>query len=357
MTMHLLGRTIAQIKRLDAQAMAAARQRQNTLTKPLGSLGRLEKISIQLAGIFGQSVPTVRGKTIILAAGDHGVAQEGVSAYPQAVTAQMVQNFLRGGAGINVLARHVGAKVVVVDAGVVADLPPHPDLRIQKIGKGTQNIARGPAMSRTQALSALEAGIALAEEVIARDIDLIGTGDMGIANTTPSSAIVAVITGASPEGVTGKGTGISEEGWHRKVSVIKQALTVNQIDASDGVDVLAKIGGFEIGFLAGVILGTAAHQRVVVLDGLISGAAALLAFRLCPDAREYCIAAHLSAEPGHQAILSFLGLQPLLHLDLRLGEGTGAALAMPIIEAAARCLAEMATFAEAGVAEKLNRNL
>jgi nicotinate-nucleotide--dimethylbenzimidazole phosphoribosyltransferase len=354
--MSLLKKTIDGIRELDEEAMAAARRRQDTLTKPPGSLGRLEELSIHLAGIFAQPVPSLRRKVILLAAGDHGVAAEGVSAYPQEVTAQMVLNFLRGGAGINVLARHVGAEVVVTDAGVAAELPQHPALRLEKAGWGTSNITRGAAMSREQAVRVLEAGISVAQQEVARGADLVGTGDMGIANTTPSSAIVAVITGKKPEEVTGRGTGISEAQWQHKVSVVRRALEVNHPDPSDALDVLAKVGGFEIGFLVGALLGTAAARRVAVLDGFISGAAALLAHRLCPQARDYFIASHLSVEPGHQVILSHLGLKPLLNLDLRLGEGTGAALAMNLIEAAARCLAEMATFADAGVSEKVSEN-
>lgn len=350
--MGLLSKTVKAIGSLDETAMAAARQRQDTLTKPLGSLGRLEEVSIQLAGILGQPIPKLGGRVIILAAGDHGVVAEGVAPYPQEVTAQMVLNFLRGGAGINVMARLAGARVVVVDAGVAGDLPDHPDLRCEKIGRGTNNIARGPAMTREQAIKALEIGISLAHQEIALGADLIGSGDMGIANTTPSSAIVAAITGKDPQLVTGKGTGLSEEGRQHKAVIVGKALEVNRPDPADALDVLTKVGGFEIGVLAGVMLGTAAGRRVAVLDGFISGAAALIANGLCPRARDCFIASHLSVEPGHQVTMSYLGLKPLLNLDLRLGEGTGAALAMHIIEAAARCLAEMATFADAGVSEK-----
>ncbi|MFH1486080.1 MAG: nicotinate-nucleotide--dimethylbenzimidazole phosphoribosyltransferase, partial [Chloroflexota bacterium] len=259
--MSLLYETIKSIGALDEKAMAAARHRQDTLTKPLGSLGRLEETSVRLAGIFANPIPALGGKVIILAAGDHGVAVEGVSAYPQEVTAQMVLNFLGGGAAINVLARHAGARVVVVDAGVASDLPSHPDLVDRKIGKGTQNMAVGQAMSREQAIKALEAGISQAGEEVTRGADLIGTGDMGIANTTPSSAIVSVITGNEAEIVTGRGTGISDEGWRHKVSVVRRSIEVNRPDRGDALDVLAKVGGFEIGFLAGVMLGTAARRR------------------------------------------------------------------------------------------------
>lgn len=350
--MDTLEKSIKRISGLNEAAMVAAKCRQDILTKPLGSLGRLEEISVHLAGIFGQPVPVLRGKKIILAAADHGVAAEGVSAYPQEVTAQMVLNFLGGGAAINVLARYVDATVVVVDAGVAAELPSHPALHSAKIGWGTRNIAEGPAMSREQAIKALESGILIAEEAIGQGTDLIGTGDMGIANTTPSSAIIAAVTGEEPEWVTGRGTGISEEGLRHKAKVVLQALEVNKPDPNDTLDVLTKVGGFEIGLLAGVILGTAAHRRMVVLDGFISGAAAMIAHGLCRQTSDYCLASHLSTEPGHQAALSYLGLRPVLNLNLRLGEGSGAALGMVIIEAASRCLAEMATFADAGVSEK-----
>jgi nicotinate-nucleotide--dimethylbenzimidazole phosphoribosyltransferase len=350
--MEILEKTIERISGLDEAAMAAARHRQDTLTKPLGSLGRLEEISVHLAGIFAQSIPTLRNKEIILAAADHGVAAEGVSAYPQEVTAQMVLNFLGGGAAINVLSRYVGAKVTVIDVGVAAELAPHPALRSARIGWGTANIARGPAMPREQAIKAIENGILIAQEVIDRGASLIGTGDMGIGNTTPSSAIVAAVTGREPESVTGWGTGVSEEGLRHKAEVVRKALEINQPDPDDALDILAKVGGFEIGLLAGVMLGTAANRRVVVLDGFISGAAALIACGLCRKASDYCLASHLSVEPGHQIVLSYLGLKPLLDLDLRLGEGTGAVLGMVIIEAAIRCLTEMATFGGAGVSEK-----
>jgi nicotinate-nucleotide--dimethylbenzimidazole phosphoribosyltransferase len=347
-----LEETVKCITGLDEAAMAAARCRQDELTKPLGSLGRLEEISVQLAGIFGQPVPVLRGRKIILAAADHGVAAEGVSAYPQEVTAQMVLNFLQGGAAINVLAGYTGTAVVVVDAGVAAELPSHQALHSSKIGRGTANIARGPAMSREQAVQALESGIIMAEEAVNEGADLIGTGDMGIANTTPSSAIIAAITGQAARAVTGRGAGVSDEGLKLKAEVVGRALAVNRPVAEDALDVLAKVGGFEVGVLAGVILGTAARRRVAVLDGFISGAAALIAHGLCRRARDYCLASHLSTEPGHRVTLDYLGLRPLLDLEMRLGEGSGAVLGMVVIEAAARCLAEMATFADAGVSER-----
>jgi nicotinate-nucleotide--dimethylbenzimidazole phosphoribosyltransferase len=297
-------------------------------------------------------MPRIRRKSVILAAGDHGVVAEGVSAYPQEVTPQMVYNFLRGGAAINVLARHAGAEILVLDAGVAADLAPYPLLRAAKIGKGTANMAAGPAMSRQQAIQCLETGIDAAREQIAEGADLIACGDMGIGNTTPSSAITAVITGADPAVTTGRGTGLDDPGLAHKIEVVRRAIQVNRPDPRDGLDVLAKVGGFEIGVLAGAMLGAAAGRRPVVVDGFISGAAALIAWTLSPAARAYFIASHQSVEPGHRVGLQAMGLRPLLDLDLRLGEGTGAALAMHIIEAAARCLCEMSTFAEAGVSER-----
>jgi len=348
----LIDQTLARIVPLDVPAMAAARARQDTLTKPLGSLGRLEELSILLAGIFGQPVPRVRRKAVILAAGDHGVVAEGVSAYPQEVTPQMVYNFLRGGAAINVLARHAGAQIVILDAGVAADLKPHPLLRSVKIAKGTANMAVGPAMTRQQAVRCIEVGIDAAREQIAEGADLIACGDMGIGNTTPSSAITAVIAGADPAVTTGRGTGLDDAALGHKVEVVRRAIQVNQPDPTNGLDVLAKVGGFEIGVLAGAMLGTAASRRPALIDGFISGAAALIAWTICPTARDYFIASHRSVEPGHRIALEAMELAPLLDMGMRLGEGTGAALAMHIVDAAARCLAEMATFAEAGVSER-----
>ena len=346
--------TIASIKQLDGAAMAKARKRQDMLTKPAGSLGRLEDISVQLAGIYGQAVPKPNNKVIILAAGDHGVAADGVSAYPQSVTAQMVLNFLNGGAAINVLARHVGAKVVIVDAGVASVLPSNSVLISLSMAKGTANMAKVPAMSTEQARRCLEEGIAIADKEVDKGADIIGTGDMGIGNTTAASAITSVICGKTPLKVTGLGTGINEEQRKHKAKIIEQAIEINKIDPTDGLDVLAKVGGFEIGVLAGVILGTAAAKRLVVLDGFISGAAGLIAYTLCPRVKDYIIAAHISVEQGHISVLKHIGLEPLLNLNMRLGEGTGAVLAMTIVEGAARCLAEMATFGEAGVSEKGN---
>jgi len=300
----------------------------------------------------GQALPRIRRKAIILAAGDHGVVAEGVSAYPQEVTPQMVFNFLRGGAGINVLARHAGAEIVILDAGVAADLPPHPRLRSVKVANGTSNMARGPAMTRQQAIQCLETGIDAAREQVAEGADLIACGDMGIGNTTPSSAITSVITGADVAIVTGRGTGLDDAALAHKVEVLRRAIALNQPNPRDGLDVLTKVGGFEIGVLAGAMLGAASCRRPVVVDGFISGAAALIAHTISSMAGSYFLASHQSVEPGHRIGLEHMGLRPLLDLGLRLGEGTGAALAMHLIEAAAKCLAEMATFAEAGVSER-----
>lgn len=349
--MKKLEETIARIGPLDKEAMAAARERQDNLTKPLGSLGRLEELSIQVAGIQGRARPKIAHKAIIAMAGDHGVCAEEVSAYPAEVTPQMVYNFLRERAGINVLARHVGARVVIVDMGVAAELGTHPKLVSRKIGFGTANIAKGPAMSREQAVQAIEAGIEVVEAEVIRGLDIVGTGDMGIGNTTPSSAIVAAVTGESVDLVTGRGTGLNDEQLRHKVRVVEQALAVNRPASNDGLDVLCKVGGFEIGGLVGVMLGAAANRVTLVIDGFISGAAALIAHLLCPGVRGYMVAAHLSVEIGHQAVMRRLELLPLLDLNMRLGEGTGAALGISIVEAAVKVLNEMATFAEAGVSE------
>jgi nicotinate-nucleotide--dimethylbenzimidazole phosphoribosyltransferase len=347
--MSLLVRTIQSIRPLDAAAMDAARARQDRLTKPPGSLGRLEALSIQVAGVTGQARPVIGGKVVITCAGDHGVVAQRISAYPQEVTAQMVANFLGGGAAINILARHVGARVVVVDAGVAADLHPRPGLVIKKVAHGTADMTQGPAMSREQAVQAIEAGIEVVQDEIESGASLVATGDMGIGNTTPSSAIVAAITGLPVAQVTGRGTGIDDATLAHKIAVIERALAVNRPDPADALDVLSKVGGFEIGAIAGVILGAAARRVPVVIDGFISTAGALIAGGLAPLARNCMVAAHDSVEIGHRAMLDHLGLTPCLDFDLRLGEGTGAALVLSIVEAACKVLDEMATFESAGV--------
>ena len=344
-------RTIDMIKPLDKEAMAEAQSRQGILTKPLGSLGRLEELSVQLAGIQGKAIPRIEDKAIITMAGDHGVVAEKIGNWPQEVTAQMVYNFLRGGAGINVLARRVGARVIVVDMGIATDLEPDPQLLSRKVDFGTRNMALGPAMTAEQAVKAIEAGIEIVTAEVSRGLDIAGTGDMGIGNTTASSAICAVMTGKAVSKVAGRGTGLTDEQLAHKVKIIDRALAVNHPDPAQPLDVLAKVGGFEIAGLVGVMLGAAANRIPVVIDGFISGAAALIATTLAPRLKDFIIAAHLSAEAGHRMLLEYLGLKPLLALDMRLGEGTGAALGIFLAETAARVLAEMATFTEAGVSE------
>ncbi len=351
--MDKINQMLTHIKPLDEKAMTEAGMRQDNLTKPQGSLGQLESVSIQIAGIKGNPRPRIAHKVIFTLAGDHGVTKEGVSAYPSEVTPQMVYNFLRGGAGINVLARHIGARVVVADLGVASVLERHPDLKDRKVAMGTRSMAAGPAMSREEAIRSIEAGIELVEEELTKGVDILGTGDMGIGNTTASSAITAAITGADVAAVTGRGTGLDDKGWEKKVKVIRKALELNRPDPKDAIDVLSKVGGFEIGGITGVILAGARYRIPVVIDGFISGAAALIAAVLSPQAKPYLVASHQSAEQGHRVLLEYLGLKPLLNLDLRLGEGTGAALGIFLVEASLKILDEMATFSEAGVSEKI----
>ena len=346
-----LPRILKGIEPLDGEVMKAARARQDELTKPRGSLGRLEELSIKIAGIRGEVVRGFEHKVIVTMAADHGIVSGGVTLYPQEVTRQMVSNFLSGGAGINVLARFIGARVVVVDMGVVGGFAPHPNLVCKMVDFGTKDMTKEPAMTRQQALDAIEGGIEVVAAEMAKGLDIVGTGDMGIGNTTASSAICAAITGEPIEEVTGRGEGLGDEQLAHKVKVIQKALELNKPDPSDPIDVLSKVGGFEIGGLVGVMLGAAANHIPVVIDGFISGAAALIATELSPGLKDYLIAAHLSAESGHKALLEYLGLTPLLSLEMRLGEGTGAALGMAIVEAAVKTLAEMATFSEAGVSE------
>jgi nicotinate-nucleotide--dimethylbenzimidazole phosphoribosyltransferase len=332
----------------DAAAGAAAQRHLDSLTKPPGSLGRLEELAVRLASLRG-GAPRVDQPMIFTFAADHGVAAEGVSAYPQIVTAQMVENFLRGGAAINVLARQAGARVVVADFGVAHPVAATPGLIVCPVAGGTANIARGPAMTREQAVEAIDKGARLAEAAIAAGADFVATGEMGIANTTAASAITAVITGSPPSAVTGRGTGVDDRTWLRKVDIVRRALEINAPDPRDGLDVLTKVGGFEIGGLVGVILAGAAHRVPVALDGFIAGAAALIAATLAPHVRHALFAAHRSVEPGHARALAHLGLAPYLDLELRLGEGTGAALFIHVARAAARIYTEMATFKSAGV--------
>ncbi len=352
----LLSNIIGMIRPLDKEAMAQARARQDQLTKPQGSLGRLEELSIQLAGIQGKPIPQISHKAIITMAGDHGVVAEGVSLYPQEVTAQMVHNFLRGGAGINVIARQVGARVIVVDIGVATELEPEAQLLSRKVAPGTRNMCLGPAMTSEQTVKAIETGIEIVAAEVTKGLDIVATGDMGIGNTTASSAICVVMTGKPVAEVTGRGVGIGDKQLGHKIEVIDKALALNRPDPKQPLDVLAKVGGFEIGGLAGVMLAAAAYRIPVVVDGFISGAAALIATALSPRLKDFLIAGHVSAEAGHRLLLSHLGLKPLLDLDMRLGEGTGATLGIFLAEIAARILSDMSTFAEAGVSEKDEAN-
>lgn len=343
--------TIAAIPALDPSWHERAYRRLDRLTKPLGSLGRMEEIAARLVAIREEEFPDCSNKAIFTLAADHGVTEEGVSAYPKAVTRQMVLNFLAGGAAINVLCRQFRIEVVVVDIGVDADTDDLAGLVQSKIRRGTNNMATGPAMSRAEAFRAVQAGIALAASAHRDGKQLVGTGEMGIGNTTAASALAAVLCGRSVAEVTGKGTGLDDAAVRRKVGVIERSIRLNQPDASDPIDVLSKIGGLEIAGLAGLALGAAARRTPVIVDGFISTAAAAVAFAIEPRVKGFLFAAHRSAEPGHDALLKFLGLEPILHLNMRLGEGTGAALAMPIVEASAKLLREMATFSSAGVSE------
>jgi nicotinate-nucleotide--dimethylbenzimidazole phosphoribosyltransferase len=346
--MQLFEKTLAKIGDLNQSVIEEIRQHQNNLSKPQGSLGVLEEISIQLGGITGNKFPTITKKAVVVMAGDHGVVAEGVSAFPQEVTPQMVLNFTHGGAAINVLSRHAGAEVVVVDVGVATPIH-HEKVLAMNVRPGTANMAQGPAMSREEAVKAVEVGITVAEDLISKGYELLATGEMGIGNTTASSAIIAAFMGISAREVTGSGTGLDKPGITHKEAVIDRALAVNRPDATDPWDVLAKVGGLEIAGLAGLILGAAAHRIPVVIDGFISSAAALVASKLAPKSLNYMIASHCSAEMAHRKLLQYLKLKPILELEMRLGEGTGAVLSFHLIEAALKIIKEMATFESAGV--------
>ncbi|MBN1691008.1 MAG: nicotinate-nucleotide--dimethylbenzimidazole phosphoribosyltransferase [Dehalococcoidia bacterium] len=346
-----LQRLIDRIRPPDESFQEAARRRLNSLTKPRGSLGALEDLAVQLAGIRGEAIPRIRHKAIITMAADHGVAARGVSLYPQEVTSQMALNFAAGGAAINVLSHMVGARVVIVDMGIKGGLPSYEGILCKMIDFGTADMSAGPAMSREQAIDSLLSGAEVLENELAAGLDIVGAGDMGIGNTTSASAITAAITGATVREVTGRGTGIGDEQLEHKIEIIEQALAVNRPDPADALGVLEKVGGFEIGGLAGVLIAGAANRIPVVIDGFISGAAALIAAVICPQIKNHLIAAHLSAEKGHAACLKHLGLRPLLELDLRLGEGTGAALGIFLAECAISVMRDMSTFEGAGVSD------
>jgi nicotinate-nucleotide--dimethylbenzimidazole phosphoribosyltransferase len=349
----LLEKTLERIRPLDRSFEVEAQERLDALTKPQGSLGRLEELARRIAVIQKKVPPQLGRKLLFLCAGDHGIAEEGISAYPKSVTAQMTFNFLRGGAAINVLARHYDVQVEVIDVGVDYEFPNSEGPRNCKVRRGTGNFSRGPAMSRADARQTIEIGIRLVEEVASQDLFLLGAGEMGIGNTSSAAAILCVLADAAPRDLVGRGTGIDDAAWRRKVAAIERGLEVNRPDPKDPLDVLTKVGGLEIGAMTGVILGAARFHIPMVLDGFISGAAALLAQRLCPHVRDFLFASHLSTEVGHGPLLKKLKLTPVLDLQMRLGEGTGACMLMGLIEAAAKILGEMATFESAGVGKTL----
>ena len=352
-----LSEIIKGIKPVEEKWVQKSRERTAQLVMPTRALGRLHDISERLCGIQKTLKPSVNQKAILVMAGDHGVAEEGVSAYPQEVTGAMVHTFLRGGAGINAISRHVGAKVWVVDMGIIPELDPTSiyggdRLIVRKIAPGTANFAKGPAMTYQDAEKSILTGFQLATDLFHEGIELLGTGDMGIANTTPSAAIGSVVTGINPKEMVGRGTGVDEKGFSKKLETVKKGIQINQPNALDGLDVLAKVGGFEIGGIAGCILAAAFHRRPVVIDGFISTAGALIAYSLCHHVRDYMIVGHCSEETGHRHMLKYIGIEPILDLGMRLGEGAGGALAMSIIEGAICVFNEVLTFEEAGVADK-----
>lgn len=344
-----LHQKIKEIKEPDKEISESVQCALDNLTKPRGSLGRLEEFARRYCAIRREKRPKIDKKAIVVFAADHGVTEENISAYPKDVTAQMVFNFLRGGAGVNVLARHVGADVLVVDIGVDYDFQEQKGLVVKKVDHGTRNFLKGPAMTREKALASIECGIEMADRLFAEGYQIIGTGEMGIGNTTPSSAVISVMTAIPVSKVTGKGTGIDDAVYQNKVRVIEEGIRINNPDPSDPLDVLSKVGGFEIGGIAGLIIGASANKIPVVVDGFISGAAALIALGLAPGAKDYLFFSHLSEENGHQAVFDFFREKPVLDLSMRLGEGTGAALTISLIEAGVKILTEMATFDEANV--------
>jgi len=346
-----LAAVIGAVAPTDAADETAAWVRLDSLTKPPRSLGRLEEIAARVARVQRDVRPNVGRKAIIVAAGDHGVVEEGVSAYPQDVTWQMVANFSAGGAAINALARSVGAEVFVYDVGVAKDIKDFDRIEHRKIAHGTRNMAHGPAMTREECAQAVLVGVEAARGLAERGYTLLGTGEMGIGNSTAAAALTATFTDATPETVVGRGTGLDDVALARKTEVVRRAVQVNDVRSLDALGVLAAVGGLEVAMLAGVVIGAAQERVCVVSDGYISGAAALAAVALCPDARDYIFPSHLSVEPGHAVVLRALELEPVLDLDMRLGEGTGAALAFAIVDAACHMIADMATFAEAGVSE------
>lgn len=348
--MEKLKAAIAAIPQPNQETYNAAKERLSQQVRPAGSLGILEEVAARLAGIAGTIDVKLQNKIVITCAGDHGVVEEGVSLFPQEVTPQMVTNFVDGRTSINVLADHAGAKVMVADLGVNFDFDPSLPIFHKKVRKSTTNFAKQPAMSRDEAIQSLEAGIEIVDELVGKGpVDLLGTGDMGIGNTTPSSAIIAAFSGLDAEKLTGRGTGIDDDALRNKIRVINEAIALHKPDPRDGLDVLSKIGGFEIGGLAGLVIGAAKHGIPVICDGLISTAGALIGCEMAPAAKQYLFASHRSVEVGHVYMHQKLGLEPLLDLQFRLGEGTGAALAMELLDASTRILADIKTFAEANI--------
>ncbi|HHY71394.1 MAG TPA: nicotinate-nucleotide--dimethylbenzimidazole phosphoribosyltransferase, partial [Thermoanaerobacterales bacterium] len=342
--MNKLEQTLQQIEPLDEEVMKKTQARLDDLTKPPGSLGVLEDVAKQIAGITGQVIPALPGKAAILMAGDHGIVKEGVAPFPQEVTPQMVLNFVNGGAAMSVLTRHENAKLYVVDVGVASDLPDVPNIIKRKVAYGTKNMAEGPAMTREQAIQAIEVGIEITEMAIKRGAGLIATGEMGIGNTSPSTAIIATFSKRQVKDVVGRGTGVNDDSLKIKIVAIEKSLEVNKPEPSKPLEVLTKVGGLEIAGLTGVILACAANRIPVIIDGFISGAAAVIAGEMAPLAKNYMLGSHLSEEPGHKVMLDFLGIKPMLMMNMRLGEGTGAALAMNLVDASLKILKEMATF-------------
>lgn len=348
--MSLLENTVKNIKEIEIDPAGKVSNYIKEFAIPAGSLGRLEELAIVYVSITGNFKKTIKNRVIFTMAGDHGVAKEGVSAFPQEVTRQMVENFIAKGAAVNVLADHIGAKVIVVDCGVKGDIPPRPGLKIKKVGHGTGNIAVEAAMTRGDAIKSIEAGIeSFNDEHLEGFIDILGTGDMGIANTTPSSAIIAAFEGLDAKDVTGYGTGIDDSAFLKKVEVIKKALELHKPDPSDPIDVLSKVGGYEIGGLAGLCIAAASHRIPIVIDGFISTAGAYVACKIEPKIKNYIIASHKSVEKGHTSFLNNMQKEPLLDLRMRLGEGTGAALGIGLVEAGMKLFNKMATFSEANV--------
>lgn len=350
--MSNLEQTLQQIKPLDENVMKKTQARLDDLTKPPGSLGVLEDIAKQIAGITGHIVPELPKKAAILMAGDHGIVKEGVAPFPQEVTPQMILNFVNGGAAMSVLTRHENAKLYVVDVGVASDLPDVPSIIKRKVAYGTKNMAEGPAMTEEEAVKAIEVGIEIAEGAIDDGAGIIAIGEMGIGNTSPSTAIIATYSKLPIKDVVGRGTGVDDDRLKIKIAAIEKALEVNQPNPAKPLEVLAKVGGLEIAGLAGVILACAANRVPVIIDGFISGAAAVIAGEISPLAKKYMLGSHLSEEPGHKIMLDFIGIKPMLMMNMRLGEGTGAALAMNLVDASLKILKEMATFSEAGISSK-----